>query len=351
MANRYWVGGTANWDGTAGTKWATTSGGAGGAAVPTGSDNVFFDAASGAVTVTRATVLGSCLNCDFTGFTGTFAGSVTMSIWGNLTLSASMTLTYTGIFYFGRDGGTGFTLTTNGVSIPCTIQKDTAGTTLTLADNLTCTKNLELNNGTIDANNKNVTIRNFTTTAGTRTLTMGSGTWNLTGTITNVWDMSDVTNFTLNANTSTIKITDTSSVTLQFLGGGLTYNNLWWARGASTGTNTILDSNTFANLKDTGSVAHTDKFTDGTTTTITTMTVTGSVGNLITLNGSSTGGWTISCASGVISCDYLSITNSTATGGASFYAGANSTNGGSNSGWIFTAPPTVNTGAFFNFFN
>jgi hypothetical protein len=26
-ASRYWVGGTANWDGTAGTKWALTSGG------------------------------------------------------------------------------------------------------------------------------------------------------------------------------------------------------------------------------------------------------------------------------------------------------------------------------------
>ena len=27
---RYWVGGTADWDGTAGTKWAYTSGGVGG---------------------------------------------------------------------------------------------------------------------------------------------------------------------------------------------------------------------------------------------------------------------------------------------------------------------------------
>ena len=30
MADRYWVGGTANWDTTIGTKWATTTGGAGG---------------------------------------------------------------------------------------------------------------------------------------------------------------------------------------------------------------------------------------------------------------------------------------------------------------------------------
>ena len=43
MAARYWVGGTANWDATAGTKWALTSGGAGGQAVPTSADDVFID--------------------------------------------------------------------------------------------------------------------------------------------------------------------------------------------------------------------------------------------------------------------------------------------------------------------
>ena len=31
MADRYWVGGSATWDNTAGTKWSTTSGGPGGA--------------------------------------------------------------------------------------------------------------------------------------------------------------------------------------------------------------------------------------------------------------------------------------------------------------------------------
>ena len=74
MANRYWVGGTASWDGTAGTKWATTSGGAGGASVPTSADDVFFDANSGAVTVTK-TGTEFCASCNFTGFTGTFAGT------------------------------------------------------------------------------------------------------------------------------------------------------------------------------------------------------------------------------------------------------------------------------------
>lgn len=93
MADRYWVGGTASWDSTAGTKWATTSGGAGGASVPTTSDNVFFDAASGTVT---ATVVGtaSCLALNFTGFTGSInsqSGTTPiLVVTGNLTLSATM---------------------------------------------------------------------------------------------------------------------------------------------------------------------------------------------------------------------------------------------------------------------
>ena len=90
MANRYWVGGTGTWDGTAGTKWSTTSGGAGGSAVPTTADIVFFDAASGAGTVT----LGINPTVDFltfSGFTGTFAFGT-----NNITLSATTANQFTG---------------------------------------------------------------------------------------------------------------------------------------------------------------------------------------------------------------------------------------------------------------
>ena len=58
MADRYWILGTGTWDSTSTTNWSTSSGGAGGASVPTASDNVFFDANSNelatAFTVTMA---------------------------------------------------------------------------------------------------------------------------------------------------------------------------------------------------------------------------------------------------------------------------------------------------------
>ena len=67
MAARYWVGGTGTWDNTAGSKWALTSGGAGGEAVPTAADDVFFDSASGANTITIG-ITAQALTLTMTGF-------------------------------------------------------------------------------------------------------------------------------------------------------------------------------------------------------------------------------------------------------------------------------------------
>ena len=73
MAARYWVGGNATWDATAGTKWALTSGGAGGQTVPGAADTVFFTALSGTVTVTWTTASATVVSINSTGFTGTHA--------------------------------------------------------------------------------------------------------------------------------------------------------------------------------------------------------------------------------------------------------------------------------------
>jgi len=99
MANRYWVGGTNTWDATAGTKWATTSGGAGGASVPTAADIALFDAASGASTVTIDSGTATCLQLNMTGFTGTLAfgtNSITLPGSGVSIYVGSTTFSVTG---------------------------------------------------------------------------------------------------------------------------------------------------------------------------------------------------------------------------------------------------------------
>ena len=54
MAYRYWVGGTGTWDNTSTTHWSATSGGSGGASVPTAADSVIIDSSSGTGTITVA---------------------------------------------------------------------------------------------------------------------------------------------------------------------------------------------------------------------------------------------------------------------------------------------------------
>jgi hypothetical protein len=181
MANRYWVGGTANWDGTAGTKWALTSGGAGGQAVPTSSDDVFFDAASGANTVTISGTR-TCLSLNATGFTGTLAGTSTpvLNINGSLTLDAGMTVagTLTNVNFVGAGS---HTITTNGKSL-VNVTFNNAGDTWTLQDNLTATGTVTLTAGTLALSSYTLTAASFTNTSTTtREINFGTGKLVLTG--------------------------------------------------------------------------------------------------------------------------------------------------------------------------
>lgn len=99
MAARYWVGLAGTWDGTAGLKWSTTSGGVGGAAVPTSTDDVFLDGSivSGNVTLASG-YAANCKSLNCTGYVSTFAsadatGSLTVA--GAITFVAGMTLSIT----------------------------------------------------------------------------------------------------------------------------------------------------------------------------------------------------------------------------------------------------------------
>lgn len=67
--------------------------------------------------------------------------------------------------------------------------------------------------------------------------------------------------------------------------------------------------------------------------------VQGTSGKNMTVQSISFAVHTLAKASGTVSCDYISVFQSTAGGGAGWYAGANSSNLGTTTGWIFTAPP------------
>ena len=136
MASRYWVGGTATWDASTTSVWSTTSGGSGGASVPTSSDDVYFDQA-GTYTVTIGANFTPCAKLTVSATTYTF-NSNSILVNGDLFLVSGTVWNQAFVF-----GGTGsYTLTTNGVSgtqLFCT-----SGATITLGSALTLTNSLSI---------------------------------------------------------------------------------------------------------------------------------------------------------------------------------------------------------------
>lgn len=249
MADRYWVGGTGTWSTTNTVNWSATSGGAGGASVPTATDNVFINGSSGVGTVTTATG-ATCANFNCTGYTGTF-NSVTfgLAVTGDFILAAGMTLTASS--QFSLQGGTGTSITVNtagktlgGLSVGNLIAGYDG--TRTLAAALAC-GTLTFHSGTFDTAGFAVTATAISSSASTqsRTLTLGASTITLSGTSPINFGTPTNANLTLNAGTSTI--TCNSGGTVTFQGAGKTFYNVRFTSTATSGK-TIDGANTFNDL-------------------------------------------------------------------------------------------------------
>ena len=289
---------------------------------------------------------------NFTGFSGTWAATNVVTIYGSLTLSTGMTLTASAnVMTFGSTSGTTRIITTNGKTVDWPLTFNGVGGSWRLADALTMgsTRNFAHANGTVDLNGKTLTVgATYITGVGTKNLTFNGGTLVCPTTSVTAFNNAQPTNFTTTAGTGTGTISMTAALPKTFVGGGSTFNCTLNQGGA--GALTITGANSFNNITNTVQPA-TITFPASTTTTVQNFSVSGTAGNVIIINSSSTGTQaTLSDASGTIACDYLFIRDSAATGGASWYAGANSTNLSNNTGWVFTAPPAPggNTGAFFS---
>ena len=338
-ANRYWVGGTGTWNNTLTTHWSTSSGGSSGASPPGSSDAAIFDSNSGpggtqvTINQTGGVSVASINTSGFVGGVGGAGSTGAITVSGNADLSGaqsfgSSTITLT---------GTGSQTLTGGGNWGGNIIQNGAGGTYAIQENFASGfgNKYTLTAGTFSANNFNIAgITEFISTGNaTRAITMGSGTWTFTGTGT-VWNVSG-TGITINGNTSTIILTGQSG-DATFTGGGNTYNNITFSLTAGSNF-TLTGANTFATMAKSGAAkAITLKFPANVTTTVTTFSISGTSGNVISLVSSSPGNQaTLSQASGTVNSNYLNITDSAATGGATWNAGAASTDGGNNTGWIF----------------
>lgn len=347
--NVYFVGTTSANFGA--SQWATSSGGAVSSTnFPLPQDTANIDNSS--LNTSAILSLGTSYNVPNISFATrtnaiTFATStLTPKLFGSITLSSAVTITGTGTLTWQNRNTSTITSAAVSWTQPITINNLTG--TVRLLDAFTSTNAttaLTLTSGTFDANGFNFTgVKVVATGSTTRTLAIDSGTWTISGVTTTTWSVAS-TGLTVTGS-GTISMTGATAKT--FAGGGVNYGSIALNQGGA-GALTISGSNTFGNITNTYSAtgATSILFTSSTTQTVAAFTATGSVGNILTLNSTvATAAFTLSKSSGTVSSDYLSLKDSTATGGASWYAGANSTNTSNNTGWIFSAAPST-TGNFF----
>lgn len=343
MPDRYWRGGTAAWDGTAGSKWADSPGGATGASVPTSADDVYFDATStGTCTISTGNTGAKSINC--TGFTGTLTGTAAISVAGSVTLVSGMSYTHTGTMTFTGNA----TLTTAGKTFSA-VTVNGSGITLTLGDALNISsRTITITQGTFDTGNYSITAGSLVgSSTSIKTITLGSSTLNLSSTGALIMNSSAAT--TLNAGTSQINLTTVGSID----GGGKTYYNVsFTGTFASTSSisnrRSISGANTFNNLTFTAPTSGIASYILAANQTVNgTLTCSGAsaIRRCFIYSGtaglSTAVGTTRTITANVLSADHCDFRDITIAGNAANTSPVGAGDCGGNSGIIFPAPKTV----------
>lgn len=329
--------------------WTTGSTWIGGTA-PTAADDAVLDASSGGVTISSASVARSLNASAYLG-TLTHNGAVTLTLGdaaagaggAALTLGAGMTYTLgdaaTSAVTLASTSTTQQAVTTAGKTLGNTTFSGT-GASYLLADNLTCATLTTSGGALWTATSRTVTCATFTVTGTGSVAAVGGATFNLTGTAAgNIYLRSNGGNFTGTTATVNIVNASTNSRTFAPVATGVAYTLNYTVAG-STGALVVSGAATFAaiNFSD-ASNARTLTFTASTTYTVTTFNVQGSTSGLMSITSGTAGtAATLSKTSRVVSCDYLSLKDITAAGGASWYAGVNSAIVSNVTGWMLTAP-------------
>ena len=371
-ANYYWIGGAGNWSNAA--HWSLSSGGTPNSAgcIPGSTNSVFFDAGSNFTgssnTVTVDVSTASCNDMTWTNAASTplfnsSSSSNNLKIYGSLTMINAMNWSFDGKVYF-EATTTGKTLTTFNKNFLNEVHFDGAGGGWTLQDAFSCTGSVTyLDYGHLNTNNQTLTLYRFTSNnTNTRALTLGSSLMIMSSS-NNAFYVTFTSAFTFNAGTSTLRFTYTSNSNagLYLVNSNMNFTFYNVEFTAPAGIGYIYNSNnsysgTFNNVTfyghgniEAGNNTYNNlTFTAGKTYTLPanktqfilgTFTAVGSSGQFIDILSSSSGTQTtLSKSSGCVVADYLQLRDSWTTGGATFYAGANSVNTSNNSGWIFSTP-------------
>lgn len=371
MAARYWVGDNGNTDNSA--HWSATSGGAGGVSVPGINDDVFFDAnsfsgASKVVTLGSSTTQWLIKSLDFTGTTtgttfaiGTIEG---ITVYGSITFDANGVYTYDGDWTIADNGNVvGQVITFNGVTLGLAdivnpvykgafrVDNTNPDSVCTFVDDVAINNRLLwfLGGGTIDTGGFQFQASGFkisNSIASGLVVTLGSSNIVLNSTgayaLNSGVDVGSANPVTLTANTSTITYRDQVATNLFFSWSGTnitgTLHNV-----VVDNTNDATSSLTFFHpdtelslfLLNVNAAPYTVNFDTTNRINLAGFSANGSVGNLITLQGTSNVLAQI-LITGEVGVSYASINHLAGAGDSPYYDTPGGVDGGNNENWIFT---------------
>ena len=267
-------------------------------------------------------------------------GTYNFAVYGDLVISGTSPTISAGISLLTQSGQTNRSKTIN--TNNCVLgdisfsNADASIDTYTVSTNFKSTGTVTFNSfSNLSLSSIDFECASFvSSTTSVRTIALNDSILNITGAS---WNCATSTNLTVTYGAAA-RINMTSGSSKTFAGGGKTWPTV---NQGGAGALTVTGNNTFTSFVNTVTGC-TISFPSG-TTTFSNFGIKGAFGSPVTLSNTST----LSKASGVVASNYLNLSNSTATGGAQWYAGSASTDGGGNSGWIFS---TASTGGFLAFF-
>jgi hypothetical protein len=225
---RFWVGGTGEWDASSTDHWSETSGGVGGASVPSSMDDVVFDAASHVseytVTITAPAQAANLTIANPATGAITVTGSAPLSIFGSFSGPLGGVWSHTGTVTFAATS-MGNTMTFNGMTFGGPVVWDGMGGGWTLQDSFAQVETALMTqaNGVLDTNGQGLTLGSWALGVGTKGLVLGSSTITIHGLVLDF--STNNTGFTFDAGTSSITFDKKVTGRLVFaLGGNVFYD-------------------------------------------------------------------------------------------------------------------------------
>ncbi len=357
--NFYWVGGSGSWSDFA-NHWATTSGGSTfHSNIPTLNDDVFFDAQSFTAAgqyVQLDSTFYYCKNMNWTGalnMPAIEAMGASLKVYGSLTfidsmivnqLSFSFSSTQNGVYIDTKEKELGF------------VQFNGSGSFI-LQSPINCSGNIELTDGSLDANGNNIRCNTFTKTVipslttGDITITIAGTSFSTVprkfqalGTITG----SDLTTVIFDCASGELEASGTTTVfdSILFTGAGsvlaLSSDYVYMSDNGFAG-NSIIQKGVFDKqiilstcTFDTLSSNNIFLYVNETSTVNNLLDINSDCNNFGTLYSLYAGGIsTLNIPSGNVTLNYVQLRGINAIGGATFTAN-NSIDNGNNTGWTIS---------------